>query len=74
MTLAGAIFLYSVEISSSHPSCPYDLSYSTHLLFLLGNSGELGLEEPSDLRSKKGPGLSNTFCILSATSLLERKE
>jgi len=47
--------------------------FSTHLLFLLGNSGELGLDDPSDFRSKKVPGLSSTFCILSAVSLLRQK-
>lgn len=47
--------------------------FSTHLLFLLGNSGELGLDDPSDFRSKKVPGLSNTLCILSAASLLGEK-
>lgn len=48
-------------------------SFSTHLLFLLGNSGELGLDDPSDFRSSKVSGLSTTFCILSAMSLLGRK-
>lgn len=54
-------------------SFKYENFFSTHLLFLLGNSGELGLDDPSDFRSKKVPGLSNTLCILSVASLLGEK-